>query len=378
MLHTERFHVLDSFRGLCALSVVLYHLHVPQSLTELVFFRNAELFVDFFFVLSGFVLAHGYGTKHNIDLKKFLISRTFRIFPLHIAMLLVFILLELAKLLAYRNGVSFGEAPFTENRAVSEILPNLLLVQAWTDATNKLSFNYPSWSISIEYYMYLFFAALTLCGTRPRYIAWTIISASMFLALYAGSEIFTEAAMRGLSSFFAGALAYLVFVFVKNNAPPGRALTMALEPLLLVAACWLVTADIDHKSILTSLVFCCITVIFAFEQGRISGLLTTPLLTTLGKLSYSIYMTHIAVIFCVIAFSIVLQKLLGKEFSYMVGDARYLDFGNLVLNNLLVFAVLAAVILCSTFTYKYIEATGQDIGKRILKARPSPERNLAL
>jgi len=98
----------------------------------------------------------------------------------------------------------------------------------------------------------------------------------------------------------------------------------------------------------------------------------------LGKLSYSIYMTHIAVTFCVIAFSIVLQKLLGKEFSYMVGDARYLDFGNIVLNNLLVFAILAAVIFCSTFTYKYIEATGQDIGKRLLKASPSPERNLAL
>lgn len=48
MIKTNRFIVLDSFRGLCALSVVLFHLHVPNSLTELVFFKNAHLLVEFF------------------------------------------------------------------------------------------------------------------------------------------------------------------------------------------------------------------------------------------------------------------------------------------------------------------------------------------
>jgi len=377
MRHTERFHALDSCRGLCALSVALYHLHVHQSVTELAFFRNAEFFVDFFFVLSGFVLAHSYGAQPRLDLRRFLVSRTFRIFPLHIAMLLVFILLELAKLLAYEKGISFGEAPFTGNRAISEILPNFLLVQSWSEATNPLSFNYPSWSISVEYYMYLIFAALIALRANWRYLAWAGISIFMFVALYANSEPLTEPVMRGMSSFFAGALAYLMFTSIRKKVLPGRALTTFLELALLAAVYWVVTADIAHKSIFTSLLFCCVTIMLALERGKISDLLKSPPLIRLGELSYSIYMTHVAVLFFVIAAAIVLQKILGAEFSYMVGEARYLNFGNGTLNNLLVFAFLAAVVACSSLTHKYIETSGQAFGRRIMRATKSPESNLA-
>jgi peptidoglycan/LPS O-acetylase OafA/YrhL len=56
----HRFVVLDSLCGVCALMVTLYHLNAYSVVKALPFFINAYLFVDFFFVLSGFVIATNY------------------------------------------------------------------------------------------------------------------------------------------------------------------------------------------------------------------------------------------------------------------------------------------------------------------------------
>ena len=62
----KRFEVLDSFRGLAAIFVVIFHMHFLGAFSELRFFRNSGIFVEFFFILSGFVLAHGYAYKKDI------------------------------------------------------------------------------------------------------------------------------------------------------------------------------------------------------------------------------------------------------------------------------------------------------------------------
>jgi len=60
----KRFEVLDSFRGIAALCIILLHLHLhSNSIVEYNFFRNSAIFVEFFFILSGFVLSHGYLNK---------------------------------------------------------------------------------------------------------------------------------------------------------------------------------------------------------------------------------------------------------------------------------------------------------------------------
>jgi peptidoglycan/LPS O-acetylase OafA/YrhL len=57
---SQRFVALYAWRGIAALMVALYRLEVDGWLYSLAFIRNAYLFVDFFFVLSGFVIAHAY------------------------------------------------------------------------------------------------------------------------------------------------------------------------------------------------------------------------------------------------------------------------------------------------------------------------------
>ena len=81
----KRFEVLDSWRGICAIMVVLYHVPGFFLFSDLAVIRSGWLFVDFFFVLSGFVITHAYGPKiANLDDAFHFISRRFfRIYPLH-------------------------------------------------------------------------------------------------------------------------------------------------------------------------------------------------------------------------------------------------------------------------------------------------------
>ena len=53
----SRLHVLDSFRGICALMAPLHHFRSSGHITGPVLVQNCYLFVDLFFVLSGYVIA---------------------------------------------------------------------------------------------------------------------------------------------------------------------------------------------------------------------------------------------------------------------------------------------------------------------------------
>lgn len=84
MQTTHRFHALDSFRGICALSVVVFHMHIAGTFTDLPFFINSHIFVEFFFILSGFVLTHTYGSRKNLNFKNFFIARSFRLLAVQV------------------------------------------------------------------------------------------------------------------------------------------------------------------------------------------------------------------------------------------------------------------------------------------------------
>ena len=59
-LRCWRFYALDSWRGIAAVMVALFHMPIAWSLYDVGIVRHAWLFVDFFFVLSGFVIAFTY------------------------------------------------------------------------------------------------------------------------------------------------------------------------------------------------------------------------------------------------------------------------------------------------------------------------------
>ena len=103
---------------------------------------------------------------------------------------------------------------------------------------------------------------------------------------------------------------------------------------------------------------------FAFELGFISKTFKLKPFQLIGKLSYSIYMTHAAILFCLISTAIIIQKATGKAFAPMIDEMRFLDFGNALTNNAVVLAIVAIVISISLITYKYIEIPGQKLNSR--------------
>ncbi|MFM5305227.1 acyltransferase family protein, partial [Aeromonas caviae] len=251
----KRFEALDAFRGMCALSVVVFHMHLVGSITELNFFRGSSIFVEFFFVLSGFVLAHGYAYKEGLKFSTFMKSRFFRLYPLHIFMFFVMLMLEVGKLLAYKfGGFMFNNEPFTASYAFKEIIPNLLLIQSWTPYTEPLSFNFPSWSISIEFYMYaLFFGSIVTCR-KNKVAVWIISSLTAFLLIYLHSSLLTPEVLRGISCFFGGAFTYYLFIRTPTlnlNTTIGTVIEILLLSMIIVV----VQSTFEHRSSVASVLF---------------------------------------------------------------------------------------------------------------------------
>ncbi len=163
---------LHALRGLAALWVVLFHLVVLLPLAGddnvmLRLVRRGPLAVDFFFVMSGYIIARRYGgargwtAGHYLD---FLTRRLARVYPLHLFMLLCTLgLLALA---------ASAKAPaLAALNPPGEVLRHLLLVQAWGHYGRTL--NFPAWAISVEWLLYLGFPLLALPFARTKR-AWAL------------------------------------------------------------------------------------------------------------------------------------------------------------------------------------------------------------
>ncbi|ENB9462988.1 acyltransferase family protein [Providencia rettgeri] len=362
----RRFETLDAFRGLCALFVVVFHMKITGSISDLSFFKHSDLFVEFFFVLSGFVLTHGYGFKQNLRFKSYIKSRFFRIFPLHIVMLLVVVFLEFGKLLSYKYlGLQFNNIPFSGQFDIKEFIPNLLLLQSWLPFTDNLSFNFPSWSISVEFYLYILFFLSVYIFKSGKEVSWITLSFVMLFTSLSNDSLTQVAFIRGITCFFLGASTYSLYKRIPYFQLKKNIATI-IEFILLTMVFFLIKSEIQYKSILSTFLFCSVILFFSFEIGYLSDFFKKSLFTLLGKLSYSIYLTHASILFCFTSLMIILQKVTGVAFAPTVDGVRSIDLGNVVINNIACFIILFTVILVSKITYKYIELNGINLGKKII------------
>src|SRR5258708_20052461 len=102
MKSDHRYRSLDSLRGVAATLVVFFHVSWNNRITGFHFFQQAFLFVDLFFILSGFIIATVYGRRIRTspDAISFMILRFFRLYPLHFATLLFLVALQTPKYFA--------------------------------------------------------------------------------------------------------------------------------------------------------------------------------------------------------------------------------------------------------------------------------------
>lgn len=159
---------LTPLRGLAALFTVIYHVDLIFGLggNLLIRFKDSlllnkmYLMVDFFFVLSGFIMCHVYGkwfreSVQGASFRQFTIARFARVYPLHF-----FTLLYLIALRIWFLHTGAPDDPFSQASDTWVSVPtNLLLIQSM-NVHSWFSWNNAAWSISTEWWMYMLFPFL--------------------------------------------------------------------------------------------------------------------------------------------------------------------------------------------------------------------------
>jgi len=372
----SRYEVLDSLRGVCAIIVVLYHSKTPGFISHLPPVYHGSRFVDFFFVLSGFVIAASYGDRlsSGFSIGRFMALRLGRIYPLHLFMLGVFVLFELI----FASGL-VGKAdrlPFTRGYTAAALVQNVFLVQTFFGPDGS-TWNSPSWSIAVEMWTYLIFAFIY------RFFRRALISVAVATMLFGGYYLFLTgrylsvvhngALVRCMIGFAAGTVAY----HVRERLPVAWAINRLPATVLEVVTIAVVAVLVPltsgtPSSLLMPLVFLGAILVFSMEGGAVSDLLRTRPFLVLGTLSYSIYMVHYFLIFRLINVLVLVEHASHGRLHLVakVGNHTVVA-GTPLFGDCMSILLLATTIGAAALTYRFIEMPGRQLSRKLALGRPS-------
>ncbi len=361
-----RFVVLDGWRGVCALLVAAFHFHRHSHLQDWTFLRHGYMFVDFFFVLSGFVLAHAYRSRLSgvEDTLEFILRRLGRLYPLHVFFILVWLLYELSRMCASQFfGRVLDHPSFGPSMSPYSLITNLLLVHS-LDLHNSLTWNFPSWSISTEFYTNVLFALCCLVAVSPRSsrmakIGIVVVSPFVIAAISPAyiDTTYDFGIVRCIYGFVLGVLVLDIVEALKRlphaaSILSNRIVVSALEVGSLVALYEFVSTFGRESpySTLAPMLFAFVVWVFSYETGLISQWLKSRPFVLAGTLSYSIYLSHAIV---QVAFWNVAHH--GFGLNYVIVDGITFIESNIIVGDLLYCLMLATVFGVSFLTYRYIE-----------------------
>jgi peptidoglycan/LPS O-acetylase OafA/YrhL len=267
--------------------------------------------VDFFFVLSGFILCYVYarnfeGRVRKGDFKKFTIARFARVYPLHFFSLL---LTTFFLFLLHRWGASVSPILDAENSAYS-FITNLFLLHSM-NLHKWFTFTHASWSISTEWWMYMLFPFLVgpfMKLSRPGrrvifvfcilgylvigYLLVPLVTVTdplkfRSVAPFSLNVAYQFGFFRCLVGFVMGMLVYFGYKedWYKRLFSSGYTFLALITGLLLC----LHFAVFD---LLTVLFFPCILLSAAYGNQTLNTILAIKPLQRLGEWSFSIYLLH--------------------------------------------------------------------------------------
>ncbi|WP_245315723.1 acyltransferase family protein [Bradyrhizobium neotropicale] len=366
-----RYHALDSWRGICACMVAMFHFDVISHLSFLPLTRNAYLFVDFFFVLSGFVIASNYRSRlaEGFGTGRFLALRLGRIYPLHLLTLLLFIPIDAAK-----DGIG--------PNLLQAIVTNILLLQGLgVNPQNWL--NFASWSISAEFSAYVIFAAV-VSRIGPTIWPWLlpIIAGPAVLATISPDGMnatYDYGLVRCLYGFALGVVSFDLrerFPVLRARLVPSDETWLETASFMLVVGYVSVAGSSVTLQVASPLVFTLVVLVFAREAGAVSRRLTVPFMLMIGTLTYSIYMLHPLVRAVARAVLMVVERHGHMDLfvSYALSSGheptKVVSInGSLWLGDLLQIAMLLLTVLLSVATYRFVEEPGRNWVRRLMDRR---------
>jgi peptidoglycan/LPS O-acetylase OafA/YrhL len=289
---TNKFLCLEIGRGVAALLVLFYHIdkyyynnpkYYPNTLLHGVF-KFGHSGVEFFFVLSGFIMiwCHWKDFGQPGKIAEFVKKRVIRIYPLVWFSTLVMVGLYLAMPGA---GKSIYREP-------AVIIQSLALVGV--NPFNAIDF--PSWTLWHENVFYVFCALIIW---RPRvggamFAIWTALCLAVAFTSFDAETRFYALAPINVLFFFGAGLA----VFLMRHRMPAPALSLyggLIAFFVFGAACDLVLIDegIQHAIFGLSAT---LIVAGAVELERSGRLVLPNWASTVGALSFPLYLTHMFVL----------------------------------------------------------------------------------
>ncbi|MCX5493778.1 acyltransferase [Kaistia dalseonensis] len=364
MIARQRIHSLDGLRGVLALFVCIYHLtnSFPEFKQTLrgwtALLDQGWVAVDVFFVLSGFVMCYVYEKdfRDGVNWPKwlnFMLARVARLYPVHLATFAILFLFLIPFI--YNTPRFLDDAGrYSWSSAIASIF---MLQGPWVD---HRTWNYPSWSISVEWHLYVLFPfMLVLIRNRMAcfgvVLGGTILVLIVYLTGFGAEAVVTGgdwepyptngpvALLRGLLLFSAGIAVY----GIRDIAGP--ALNIVALPVVFGFVGLLLFEPTAPFSVLLVpvLILCVMT------NPLVSDGLSGRIQLFLGKISYSLYMTH---------------ALVQIIFVNRVKD--YLQAGGGVPSDLAITVViLAGVALSIVFgylMYRYVELGGRQFVRRLI------------
>ncbi|HWE78936.1 MAG TPA: acyltransferase [Pseudolabrys sp.] len=291
---------LTGLRGLAALWVVLYHyccLYLPALDGDWLggLLSRGYLAVDLFFLLSGFVLAHVYSDaaerKGLTFFRSFMRARVARIYPLHLFVLALFLAMAFAvRGIHYVQDGAYYPLPLTGARSLEALVANVLMLQGVQ--AGELSWNYPTWSISVEFAAYLMFPLVV--GLLWRVSGRTLLAAALAalvavwaLGYVAGGDMNQwdglTALWRGLPQFFLGCICYRVYRQGLVDARAWAGLVFAAALLMLY---------FDYRDVVVLTLFPLVILCAVSARGVSGRILNARPVVLLGEISFSVYLVH--------------------------------------------------------------------------------------
>lgn len=297
---------LTSLRFFAAAVIVIYHLSALG-------FIDGDLYtkfqlsngVSFFYVLSGFILQHSYSSRMaTTSYREFMFMRIARIWPLHIAVVIIILCAGLF------SGRQFdGQNLFLV----------VTLMQSWLpDPATHFGINGVSWSISNELFFYAMFP-LSAWLVRRSAIGLFVVIAAILPIYFSQLPIVTDEGVRNglyainpisrLPEFLLGVLiCHLGQRWILSSGAPRSMLWTIAEISTLISIVALNVAIVSISNFVyqifghgttvwfysagTAPAFCLCILVFAIGRGYISRLLSNRVLVFLGEISFSLYLVH--------------------------------------------------------------------------------------
>lgn len=367
----KRIEQIDSMRGLASLTVLFYHITMVTSLSimsimvshysPLNILISGHSAVILFFMLSGFVLSIPYLKQNKFFYWSFLTKRMFRIY---IPYLVAIIFAMFMYLLLSRNGISGLSPWFNKSWNESISLKTLFYHIAMLGNFNCDIYDNAIWSLIQEMRISIIFPIIGLIVVKFNWK--TIVTLCIFLSLVSGlNNYFSFEHNYGFNTSFSYTLHYIsIFLMgglvakykddlmsLYNRITKKWKIVVVLIAFSFYDLSWLVTKIaikiglINYSEILSDYSVVIGSVLFitiAISSSTVSKLLVKKPIVFLGKVSYSLYLYHLTILFSLVY---VLYDVLPIYIIYLI--------------------TVPCAILISFFSYKYIELPSIILGRKI-------------